>query len=311
MLFQTSLLREKFTIRPAEADEAPVIALSNRIVLTFNPKSGERPLIIRTQNMHSCARFAALILKHYHENSFRPSDYDADDWRRAWKKIVQGHEAKWNPDLWCAVYQEGGLIFQDNAHHPFLDIIEQCDASNKNAYAQAVRMAEDIFMQAGRTVSIAHDSNTALIVTVKDEEAKAGIIVRSAGNTTTFNMTVTAREEDGDTPKPSTILSIGANYLELIQLIFQGAFDAQRKEIGLIKKHTNEDRKLAHGSIRAGKIARAIQLLEDQYKVNYRPDKPDMGKLNENANAHSLKILRPEIERRIKDGTLNQKDWVF
>ena len=76
--FRTSLLREKFTITDMESpdpdNEKPIIALSNRIIVALTSDEGldAETFIIRTQNMHSCARMAAATIKEFSDHSSNP-----------------------------------------------------------------------------------------------------------------------------------------------------------------------------------------------------------------------------------------------
>ena len=135
--FQTSLLREKFTITdlaPSKSKkEEPVIALSNRIVVPLISHDGidNETFIVRTQNMHSCARLAAAITREFFERGTIANRAAPFSWKTLWQDVIKGYEKDWNPDIWCAVYYKGRAVFQEGEHHPFLDIIEQCDANNK------------------------------------------------------------------------------------------------------------------------------------------------------------------------------------
>lgn len=68
--FHSSLLREKFSIHdsdPETHEQKSIIALSNRIVVELKGQKKDQTelFVIRAQNMHSCVRMAARILKSY------------------------------------------------------------------------------------------------------------------------------------------------------------------------------------------------------------------------------------------------------
>ena len=314
--FRTSLLREKFTITDLESpdpdNEKPIIALSNRIIVALtNEKELEaETFIIRTQNMHSCARLGAAILKDFHEHGTLANRASKVSWNIIWEDVIKGYERDWNEDIWCAIYHKGRLVYQDGAHHPFLDIIEQCDAAQQNEYNESVALAEDIFGQAGKRVKITHDSNIALILSVTSEAAKAGIIVRSGAGTTTFNFS--AEEKDNQTRPlhPYTVISVAASLLETIQLAFAVGLMNKKQEYQLIEKFSDEDRKHKRATTRLGNLNKAINNFENHFDVKYRPERPSNKILVQQAEETAIEILKPEVQKKLDEGEIDSKDWV-
>jgi hypothetical protein len=157
--FQLSLLREKFVLKNVvdNDDDTPMIALSNRIVLPLaRENEASETFILRAQNMHSCTRLAAAIAREYFEKGPLTGRAMEFRWENLWRDVIKGYEKDWNPDIWCAIYHKGRLIFEEGPHHPFLDIIEKCDSASKGEYAQSVSFAEKAFQQAGKSVTIEH-----------------------------------------------------------------------------------------------------------------------------------------------------------
>lgn len=298
--FQTSLLREKFTMTEVGlSDTPPVIALSNRMAVTFaNDKGTEREtFVIRTQNMHSCARLAAAMAREVAERgpiSYRVSDFR---WDYLWRDVVKGYEKDWNPDIWCAVYLNGRLIFSDGNHHNFLDIIEQCDAANKGEYVQALPFAEKIFQQAGKTVKIDYDSNVALIVAIKPEEAKCGIVLRGANKKSTFSFKALQRDAaDADIVRVPTVLSICAAYLEAIQLAFQVGLLNRKYALKMIEKFSDDYRRMERATKRVGALNRACIQFDKDFSVTYRPERPDFQRQIGEAELAAAKFLKPPAD---------------
>ena len=316
--FQTSLLREKFTITdrdgPKKKKKEAVIALSNRIIIPLISSDGidNETFIIRTQNMHSCARLAAALTREFFERGTIAERTAPFSWKTLWNDVIKGYEKDWNPDIWCAVYHKGRVIFQAGEHHPFLDIIEQCDAGNKKEYAQSIAFAEKAFSQAGKEVKIDHDSNIAFIASIKDEQAKCGVIVRAASGATTFNYSAKPKEADNAMPiHAHTTLTVGAAFLEGVQLAFQVGLMNRKKEYSLIEKYSDEDRKHKRAISRLANLNRAISQYEQNFQVSYRPDRPTFKEMVATAEEKSMKILQPQIEKMIEEGELEQKDWVM
>lgn len=311
--FRTSLLREKFIITPKNKAEEPIIALSNRIVIPLISDDGidNETFIVRTQNMHSCARFAAIITKEFFERGSLANRGIPVSWKTLWGDIIKGYEKDWNEDIWCAVYYKGRIIFQAGTHHPFLDIIEQCDAANNQEYIKSLNFAEQAFSQAGKDIKISHDSNTALIISCEKGKAKSGVIVRAATGPTTFNYTAISKEGSDRKIHAHTSLTVAAAFLEGVQLAFQVGLMNRKSDFKLIEKYSDEYRKHKRATTRLGNLNRAISSYEQFFEVTYRPEKPDFNMMVKNAEDFAIKILKPQIEAKIAEGELDSKEWVL
>jgi hypothetical protein len=316
--FSTSLLREKFTIKdamPADmADSEPVIALSNRLALLLkNEKGQSETIIVRAQNMHSCARLAAHIAREFQDNGPLMTRAQPYAWGEAWQSVIKGFEKSWNPNRWAALYHKGRVIFEDHAdqaRHPFLDIIEQCEARNKGDYGQAVKVAEDAFRQAGKLVNINHDSNVALVMNVEEDEGKCGVIVRGPARTTTFNFTARRKKKGGEAVKPSQCLTVAAAFLEGIQLAFFVGMTRQKLAYEMIEPFSADAKKAEDGSHKLARLNTAISQFEQMFDVNYRPDRPEFSRMIDEAETFARKILAAEIEKRMQEGGDAAKGWV-
>lgn len=311
-----TLLREKFIIRDAIAktgDAAtPVIAMSNRMDFSLTNRDGDitEHFVVRAQNMHSCVRMVARIMQEFHENGPLLTRTQGFDWGFAWDSITRGYEDRFNAQRWVAVYQRGHILYQEGPgeRHPFLDIIEQCEARNKGTYEQAVAVAEDAFKQAGKLVTIEHDSNIALVLNHTARESRCGIIARGPNRTTTFNFT--AKPRPGRDIRPSQSLSIAAAFLEGIQLAFQIGVIRQKEDYELIEPGSIESQRGHEASQKIGRLNSAIQKFEDMAEVFYRPERPDFGSMIDDAVAFAKTTLASEVERRLSTGELDRGDWV-
>ena len=317
--FSTTLLREKFIIRDAIAQRGPrrdaappVIALSNRIVLPLLSEDGtvSENLIVRAQNMHSCARMAARILQEFQESGSILERATPFDWRYAWLSITKGFETRFNPHRWVAVYHKGRIIYEDGEteRHPFLDIIEQCEARNKENYEKAVSVAEDAFKQAGKLVTIEHDSNIALVLTSEGEEIRCGVIVRGPNRTMTFNFN--AKPRGGRSVKISQCLSVSAAFLEGVQLAFQVGMIKQKLLFEMIEPGSVEAERGRESSQKLGRLNGAIQQFENLADVTYRPERPDFGEMIDDAQIFAKTALATEMERRMQSGEIERSEWV-
>ena len=313
--FKTTLLREKFTLRDPlgdMSDTPPVVALSNRMVLALTSELGETPetYIVRTQNMHSCTRLAAAIAKEYFDRGAIMNRVMPFRWENIWRDVIKGYEKDWNPDIWAAIYHKGRVIYEDGTRHPFLDIIEKCDSVSRVSYAESVQFAEKAFQQAGKEMKIEHDSNIALIISIKDGEAKCGVILRGANRKTTFNYNVKQRKISGEEVRIPTILSVSAAFLEGVQLAFGVGMANRKRALGLLEKYSDEDRKGKRGGERLINLTAAVEGIERKYIVQYRPDRPDFQQMVHESEEFAMKILKPQMDAKIASGELSKKDWV-
>ena len=311
MDFNTSLVREKFIIENKKTPgKDPVVALSNRVALNLISKSGDvrEHYVIRTQNMHSCVRLSALIAKEFFDRGPLSIRFSEKKWQDLWHEVTKGYEQEWNPNIWGCVYHDGKIMFSTGDHHPFFDVIEKCDIKNEGEYTDSIRFAEDAFQQAGRHVEIEYDSNIALVVYITDVEAKSGVILRSANRTTTFNFTIKPKSNE----KPiqiSQCLTLGAAFLEGIQLAFQVGLYNRKKDLGLIEKFSDDDKKGQRSTERMTALGRAIDQFENMFHITYRPERPLFPKAVREAEDIASKILAPQIREMMESGALDD-EWI-
>lgn len=314
--FTASLLREKFVIHDAMpsdmTDDEPIVALSNRMKFPLRDADGKilETYVVRAQNMHLTARLTAQAVKDFQDNGPLSGRIKPFDWNEAWASITKGYETDWNPSRWAAVYANGRLVFEggEGKRHHFLDIIEQCDARNKDDYEQTMVIAKDAFKQAGKLVTISHDSNVAMIMKIMEDEGKCGVILRGPNKTTTFNLT--AHPKGGRDVKPSQCLTVAAAFLEGIQLAFLVGMTGQKIRYGLLAPTADEARKSDAASRKLGRLNGAIAQFENLLSVTYRPDRPNFSAMIDEAADFARKMLSSEIEAKITAGEIDKGEWV-
>lgn len=307
--FHSSLLREKFSIHdsdPETHEQKSIIALSNRIVVELKGQKKDQTelFVIRAQNMHSCVRMAARILKSYKTSGPIMNRPKAYDWEAAWDAIVNDYEYRYNPDRWVAVYHNGRVVFEAGEHHILLDVIEQCDAKNAHRYEKALPMAEDAFKKAGKIVKIDYDSNVALVINLTPQQGRMGVIMRGPNRTTTFNFSLNAKK---DPLNYAQCLAAAACFLEGVQLAFMVGMNNIKLYLGIIKRHTTEEKKTKEAGRRLGRLNAEIANLERTYDVHYRPEKPEFGTIINSAEQLGQKTLTPPEDEDEED-TLNTSD---
>ncbi|MGH1455780.1 MAG: hypothetical protein ACRBDI_03275 [Alphaproteobacteria bacterium] len=279
MQIDTSLLREKFVIRernPSSASNAiKITALSNRMAITL--KAGEMPgenYIIRSSNMHSCVRFAALLLAEFERLGPLLSRTIKINWHEMWDNSLSPFERLHNPDRWICLYSKGKIVFSEGKHHQFLDVIEQCDIVNKESYDKSIRLAESAFSQAGKDVAIEFDSNVALVCALSRIEGRCSMIIRGPGNTHTFNCNL---KPDQGEKKINIVhgLSISADILEAVQLCYRVGENNVLLEMGKIKKFSDEYNLTIAAKKRIHEVNIQLSSMENIYAIRYRPERPN------------------------------------
>lgn len=291
-----SLLRERFTITDLNPSSAgagkPLIALSNRIVVALKTKSEdvEEEFVVRAQNMHSCVRMVARLHRSYSAHGSIMNRASTFDWETAFSEIFSDYEARFNPDLWVAVYYKGRLVFSHGERHPFLDVIEKCDYANPDSYEKTLIAAEAAFKKAGKTVQVECDSNVAMVLDLDRQKGRCSEIVRTADKVTTFSFSVSGEKRNTEI-NPAQILNVAAAFLEGIQLAFLVAHGEEKLARGLVERHSEEEKKARAGKRRLGRLSGEIEALESIFEVHYRPERPSLSELLNEAHLAAAESL--------------------
>jgi hypothetical protein len=293
--FSATLLREKFVIRDERDTRAaegrePVIALSNRIVLSLYDESGKvwESFVIRAQVMYCCIRMAAKIAHSFVRLGPLMARDRKFDFMEAWDDITADHERLFNPGSWVAVYNGGKRIFSHNDYHAFLDIIENCEARNKSGtYESSVAIAEDIFAQQGRKVSIQHEATTGFVLDIRGGRARCALILRSPVRRNNFSFTVEMKA--GADISVAQCLTVSAAYLEGINLSYLIGRANERLRLEEISRYSDEDKRAVSARKRMARLKAEIESLENAFTVRYRPERPEFGEIVLDAEKYTRK----------------------
>ncbi len=295
MDFSTTLLREKFIIREMDNKESsriPMTAVSNRVMLPLIDHEGKtnETFVVRAHTMHSCLRMATKLLQTYDREGPILTRQVKYNYESAWEKMNADHESQYNLDKWIAVYSRGRKIFEDGKHHAFLDVIEKCDVQNKGgSYETSLELAEQAFEQMGKKVTITHDSSIGMVMTIKKDKARCGLILRNPNKRTTFNFAAVTKD---DPINIGQSLSVAAAFLEAIQLCFQVGMINEKLRVGIIDSFSHESRKGDSARKRLEFLKAEISALENRYDVNYRIEKPDFGLIIQDAESFAKKLYK-------------------
>ncbi len=279
MDIEVSLLREKFIINETGDDldenalhiEAP----GTRIPLRLQAGDGDpEKIVIRAHNMHSCARLSALVIQEYEKRGPIVNRDVPVDWFELWDSALSNYERTYQADRWVAVYSGGKKMYSTGEYHPFLDVIEKCQAVSKGDYEGSIKMAENAFMQAGKEIKIDYDGNVALVAHLSRKSGRCSMVLREPDRTTTFNYTVTPQEENIKL-KVGAALSTAADFLEGVQLSYIVGENSEKMDQGIIEKYSDEERQVKQGRKRITELDAQINALENMCKIRYRPERPD------------------------------------
>ena len=294
MLLNTSLLREKFIITEKDSSKKPVIATGNRILLPMISYNGEiqETIVIRTHSMHMALRLSSVIIQEFYDlgpvmHRQRPMEWDI-----IWRELIGDYERLNTPETWCAIYHKGKPIFKYGEYHSFLDVMEQCDAKNRDEYDRSIQIAIDAFKSAGRDVDIDHQINIGMVIGAHDRKIRTGLILRAPYRTTTFNVIIEDKLKDDRVdphqmlPRicPSVGLSVASYFLEAIQLSVTAGFLEATQKANKSLMNTKGDIVLR----RIGKLNNLISRAESIHHVRYRPEKPDFNAIRKDATAMEL-----------------------
>lgn len=283
MNIDTSLLRERFVIKetkPKDDDEEAgsktltLEARSNRMVL--NLQAGKLPtetFVVRTDRMHTCARMASLLIADYEKMGPLSPRLKRIEWFEIWDKSLNHYERTYNPDRWLAIYHNGKPVYKFGTYHPFLDVIEQCDALNKGDYPNSLGVAEKAFKQAGKDIKIDYDSSIALVAILGKESGRCSMILRAPDRTTTFNYSLKPLNP-GERVNVTQGLSSAGDFLEGVQLSYVVGINAERINQGMTEKFSDESKQAVKARDRIDQLTAQIDSMESRYKIMYRPERP-------------------------------------
>ena len=183
-------------------------------------------------------------------------------------------------------------------------MIEKCDQDNTQDYDYAIPLAEKMFHNAGQNLRIEHDANVALSVSFDKEEGRCGIILRGSNKTTTFTFAVRPKQAKMPINIPQC-LGAAAAFLEGVQLAFLVGMNMEKIRIGLIERHTKDEKQTKEGRRRLQRLKTEIENMEAAFDVRYRPEKPEFHLLLAEAEELGQRILEPPEP---KDGAEEDDD---
>lgn len=277
-IFETNLVREKFTILDQGAENAaPVIALSNRIacVLKDETTGQTEEFIVRGHTMHSCIRVIAGLIRTYTIGGSIVDRLDRLNWERVLAASSNDYENKYNPKNWITIYHQGKVVHNfGKPHHPFFDLVEKIYGTKNLPYDECIPLSEAAFSKTGQNVKINYDGNIAFTNICEKDIIRCGLILRDAVRTTTLNFAVKRDDAEGEPLNIPRALFAAAAYLEAIQLCFTIGMALEKVNRGLIKRYSDEEKQMKNARIRLNVLSSEVLRLNNDYQVRYRPEEP-------------------------------------
>ncbi len=303
MNIDTSLLREKFVIQEKNnSDEGhrtlQICCLSTRMPISLQAGGlPAEPYVVRAHNMHSCTRMVARMIQDYEKNGPLMSRTPPLDWEEIWHTaVLSSYERKYNANIWVSVYYKGKPVFSEGEYHPFLDVIEKCDALNHGDYEKSIQMAEDAFLQAGKEIDMICENNVALVAHLGKDSGRCSMVLRGANHATTFNYALKPKT-DKEKLNITQCLSVAADFLEGVQLSHMIGFTSEKLGLGHIEKYSDEDRQMQEARKRVWQLNAQINTMENRSIVRYRPERPNFDLLIASTEKFARQCLsEPEEE---------------
>ena len=271
MIFNTSLLREKFLIQEhtETGETSPIQAVGNRIALPLShgTRQSHEHFIIRGKLMHCTTRMAAAMAEEFERAGPLLPRLNETAWDNFWQDSQTAFDEYSYGDNWIAVYHEGNPIYSRGKYHPFLSVMEQCDARNRAEYDKAIQIAENVFKQAGKIVHIDHETTISCVAGVMEHTGRSGLVLRYPGRnaTFTFHMSPLAK---GKRVYPHHLLDMSADYMEVLNLSVNIGKRSHDDKAGSINY-------LGKAKTRLGQVNERIRQFENLFQFKYRPEKPD------------------------------------
>lgn len=271
--FNTSLIREKITLTEsleAAPEKDQIVIRSNRLFLNLKGSSGSERIVIRTQNMHTTLRLAALLLVvRYREGSFLDRT-EPFDWADTWASCLSEYEKEYNAAVWAIVYINGKTVFKTMSSI-FVDIIETCAILTQGNYDATMDVTKTVLKRAGKDMDINHSSIVAGTFSDDGDLFRGGIIHRTDIGDIIFNFTVQEGEKAG---RIVQAMMAAAAYLEFFSLNFILRNLNDKIRSGKVEKTFTETNQIRAAIGRQNGIRKAISSFEENNKVTYNPAKP-------------------------------------
>jgi len=273
--FNASLVREKIVFadpnRPGRDEASATIIRSNRIYLNIGNGEGRENIVIRTQTIPTTLRLASRVMFSYFKNGLFGKRKDPYDWQVQWGGLLTEYDRAFMPDLWGAVYIDGKPVFKTKAN-PFIDVVERVAVAHTENYNMTMDEAEQALRQIGHQLEVEHVSSVSGVFVDNDGGTRCGIIHRWDGKNMVFNFTAEGGRRQ---QRIVQALATSAAFLEAINM---------HRQIGIIKgkiarqevsKTSADGRQLRAAIARMSVADKIVRDFEENYKVKYRPEKPN------------------------------------
>lgn len=247
---------------------------SNRVILELMTSHRKEQAVIRGRTIPDTLRLSALVVEWFMRD---PQVFHRDaplEWTDLWGRRRSDYDREFSPESWVSIHVDGHPVFTTQGSEA-IDLIENVaagedltDAIIKDATRQLFKSAEDVVVE--------HESQTAVVFTPFANHLRAAILERRGGRTGSFS--VSAFHGPGEKKvRLGTFVGFVADIVEAVTL----------RELLDRAKAATEGRgpagnKLPHQQISAAlarrrQCAQYVFAFEKGTKVQYRPERPDLG----------------------------------
>lgn len=274
--FISSLVREKMTFTTDafagdDAGEELHVIRSNRIFLNLEQNGRKEKIAVRAQTMHVTLLLASKIMFSFFKNGLFLLRAEEYDWQQQWESILSSYEQKYNPNVWAVVYINAKPVFKTK-DSTYIDVVEKCALLNVDNYDATVGVAEEAFKQAGKAVSIGHESHVAAVFSSDAESINCGVIDRSAGKNVAFNFIAAGGDKERRLVQSLAVTASFVEALNLRRIVREAQMKIRMEEITTSSPEAIQMRAAAG---RLMSLSKMITSFEEIYEVKYRPAKPD------------------------------------
>lgn len=266
--------REKTVVGAQGAAEAKLVIKSNRTAFTLSRTPVVEHMVVRGHTLPGTVRMAGIMINAFQRDKMVFREDKQPDWAAAWERVESPYERTYMP-TWVMVYVNGVPVFaktppNDDLNNVYetVDLIER--ASKGGDLTESV--LRDVVHAVAPSLSVQHDSQTAVVMTSGAGYEKCAILERAAGSKRSLSFTVMV---DKTPVTPTTMLNSAADLIEATNIsdMMARVNKGQGKPLNPVDVGIPNDRFIAAQS-RRRQLMDVLRGFERAYQVRYRPDRP-------------------------------------
>ncbi|MGB0697539.1 MAG: hypothetical protein ACPGOY_17945 [Rhodospirillaceae bacterium] len=274
-----TLFREKTSVHQfgdaavGMEQETSFVIRSNRIILELGASHRTQQAVIRGQNIPSTLRLAAMVVDRFLRDSQVFSGQSAVDWEELWSRKISDHERHFMNESWVSIHVDGNTLFQTEGSEA-IDYIEQV-AMGEDLTDDIIKDATRMMFGSLEDAVVQHESQTAVVFTPFSNHLRAAVLERRGGRTGSFS--VSAFHQPDYKVRLGSFIAFVADLVEAVFLKdFLDRVRQMMEENNLRTPPVPHDQ-LASNLNRKRQCAQYVTAFERANKVQYRPERPEIG----------------------------------